>query len=119
MNGTTWDVLDGKVLYFISKTILHNNSIFTLPLLSIQSLFLLKRYNDCIKLFSSLGTDSIIINNKSKVYLSRISLRTQRSISEILLQIGGFDIYNSKGIHFTPPVLSATLQKVHSFLFLF
>lgn len=71
-----------------------------------------------INLFSSLGTNSITINNKSKDYLYRISFRIFES-SQILLQIRVFDIYNSNGIHFTPPVLLATLQKVHNFLVLF
>lgn len=47
VNGTNWDVSDGKVLHLPSQTILHNNSIFILPLTSIQSLFTSKRSDDC------------------------------------------------------------------------
>lgn len=47
VNGTNWDVWDGKALHFPSKTILHNNSIFILTLTSIQSLFTSKRSDDC------------------------------------------------------------------------
>lgn len=47
VNGTNWDVSDGKALHFPSQTILHNNSIFILPLTSIQSLFTSKRSDDC------------------------------------------------------------------------
>lgn len=47
VNGTNRDVLAGKALHFPSKTILHNNSIFILPLTSIQSLFTSKRSDDC------------------------------------------------------------------------
>jgi len=46
-NGTNSEVLDGKAFYFLSKTILHNNSIFTFPLPSMQSLLTVKRCNHC------------------------------------------------------------------------